>query len=71
MQGLGLGLIHLSGVESMNWFSGTLRQTSSGGWNTIKEWFGISFDEACKITEEIRKSDPNAYFLYEPCTTSM
>jgi len=55
----------------MNWFSGTLRNTSADGWEVFATWHGISFDEAYKIVNELRVERPDLCFEYVPYTTVM
>lgn len=55
----------------MDWFSGTLKQTSDSGWQTFKEWHGVSFTQTLAIAEEIRKTEPDAHFEYHPYPTTL
>lgn len=48
----------------MNWFSGVLYQTDSGGWNVIRTWAGVSFSDVERIVKDLAL--PDAHFRYEP-----
>lgn len=61
----------------MEWFNGRLEQWVSPeerkifGYVQINGWDNISFSDAVKKVEEIRKENPNAEFIYIPHPISL